>query len=54
MTLTAVRRPPRLWPAAIRAVFRGDVALLARWHIAAPCGLNAAVADTYLADVNNF
>lgn len=49
MKLTVVERPQRYWPSLIRSVFKGDVALLCAYHIAAPCQLGTAVADTYLA-----
>lgn len=49
MRLLAIARPGHYWMPAIRQVFKGDGPLLVRYHIAAPCHLNAAVADTYLA-----
>lgn len=49
MTLIAIERPLRFWPSVIRQVYKDDVLLLARNHVAAPCALGTAVADTYLA-----
>lgn len=47
--LTARALPVYLWPVVIKAVFKGDLFLLRKYHVAAPCCLSIAVADTYVA-----
>jgi hypothetical protein len=49
MHLTATPCPQAEWPAAIAAVFRDDTLLLNYYHVAAPCALASAVADSYCA-----